>query len=158
MDQRVLLLLTALFATGCIDRPGGRVIVFYEPGQKPKSRKVAYDATVELIARDQQAATGPLTSTGVTSGTRVGFREESDGSVVAFVGERPVPIPEGRSEWVMVSTSWPRWWSRRGEDLNRAAEASGTAIYLTGVVVGAAAFTAAYALAGGSPGSSGSAN
>jgi hypothetical protein len=142
-----LAVLTALGGCANPRRPG--VVARYEPGQKLTSKKVPYDATVELYARDQPAATGPLTSTGVTGGTRVGFRREPDGSVVAFVGGRPVPIPDGRCEWVIVASSWPRWWARRADDAERAAEAAGTALALTGLGLGIAAFVVAYGYAGG---------
>jgi hypothetical protein len=150
MRRAVLLGLVALTTFGgCANprRPG--VVAVYAPGQKPTSAKVPYDATVELYARDQPQVTGPLTSTGVTGGTRVGFRCEPDGSVIAFVGGRPVPIPDGRCEWVIVSSSWPRWWARRADDAGRAAEAAGTALALTGVGLGIAAFVVAYGYAGG---------
>lgn len=143
-----LVVLTAL--GGCSHRQCPGFVAGYTPGEKPTSKKVPYDATVELYARDQPQATGPLTSTGVTSGTRVGFRREKDSSVVAFVGERPVPIPDGRCEWVIVTSSWPRFWSRRADDAERAAEAARNSLVLAGLGLGIAAFGAAYVLAGGS--------
>ncbi len=82
-----LVLLAASFALcGCTKPRHGGTIASYCPAQKPTSRKIAYDATVELHARDQPGVAGPITSTGVTGGTRVGFRMEPTGSVVAFVG------------------------------------------------------------------------
>jgi hypothetical protein len=152
MLRRAVLLGLAVLTVpgGCSHprRPG--VVSSYSPGQTPTWAKVPYDATVELYARDQPQATGPLTSTGVTGGTWVGFRREPGGSVVAFVGERPVPIPDGRCEWVIVASSWPRWWARRADDAGRAAEAAGNALVLTGIGLGIAAFVAAYVMAGGS--------
>ena len=149
---RTLLLALALLTAfgGCSHprRPG--LVAAYAPGQKLTSKKVPYDATVELYARDRPDAVGPLTSTGVTGGTRLGFRREADGTIVAFVGERPVAIPDGQCEWVIVASSWPRWWSRRADDAERAAQAAGQVLVLTGIGLGILGFTAAYTLAGGS--------
>ena len=150
MRRAVLLALAVLTVLGGCShprRPG--VLASYTPGQKPTSAKAPYDATVELYARDEAQASGPLTSTGVTGGTRVGFRREADGSVVAFVGERPVPLQDGRFEWVIVASSWPRWWARRADNAGRAAEAAGNALVFTGIGLGIAALVAAYAMAGG---------
>lgn len=146
-----LAVLTAL--TGCTVPGKNGVVAAYRPGQKPTSKKVPYDSTVELHAREQRHATGPITSTGVTGGTEVGFRREPDGSVVAFVGERPVPIPDGRCEWVIVASSWPRWWSRRKDDGKQLAAGMGTALGMTAVVCGAVGLGALYAAAssGGTP-------
>ena len=101
------------------------VVASYEPGRKPSSKKILWDSIVELHAREQPAGQEPITSTGVISGTRVGFREGPDGTVVAFVGDRLVPIPEGRCEWVVVETCWPRWWSAPSRPRGTAAEATG---------------------------------
>jgi hypothetical protein len=151
MRRAVLLCLIVLCAIGgCSHRSGPGVVARYEPGKKLMSKTIPYDATVELYSRDQPGATGPLTSTTVAGGTMVGFRRESDGSVVAFVGERPVPIPDGRCEWVIVASSWPRWWSRRADDAERGTQALGQALLVTGICLGALGFTAAYAMAGGS--------
>jgi hypothetical protein len=148
----MLMLVVVSFATaGCALSNRGGSIAAYSPGQKPMSRKVAYDATVELHVKNAEGADISLTSTGVTAGTRVGFRHAADGSVVAFVGERPVIIPEGPCEWVIVASSWPRWWSRRGDDVQHAAEATAAVLTVTGIAIGATAFTAAYMWAGGSP-------
>jgi hypothetical protein len=151
MCRTVLLTLAVLTALGgCSHRSGPGVVARYEPGKELTSKTVPYDATVELYSRDQASATGPLTSTTVTGGTPVGFRREADGSVVAFVGERPVPIPDGRCEWVIVASSWPRWWSRRADDAERGAKALGEALVVTGICLGVLGFGAAYAMAGGS--------
>jgi hypothetical protein len=151
MRGLLLLSLTVLTAfSGCTHPSCPGVLACYVPGQKLMSKKVPYDATVELYACDQPDAVGPLTSTGVTGGTRLGFRRGPDGAVVAFVGERPVPIPDGRCEWVIVASSWPRWLSRRADDAERAAQAAGQVLVLTGIGLGILGFTAAYALAGGS--------
>ena len=151
MRRAVLLCLVVLTALGgCSHRSNPGVVAKYEPGQKLTSKKVPYDAKVELHARDQPDAVGPLTSTGVTGGTRVGFRRGPDGAVVAFVGERPVPIPDGRCEWIIVASSWPRWWSRRADDAERATKTIGQALLVTGICLGALGFTAAYMWAGGS--------
>jgi hypothetical protein len=108
---------------------------------------VLLDSIVELHSREMGDFRRPITSTGVISGTRVGFRANPDGSVVAFVGDRIVPIPDGRSEWVVVEKCWPRWWSRRAEDAERAAEATAEAMKVTGIGIGAVTLGATYFLA-----------
>jgi hypothetical protein len=147
-----LLLSLAILTTagGCANPRKPDVVASYEPGRKPSSRKILWDSIVELHAHEQHAGQAPITSTGVISGTRVGFREGPDGTVVAFVGDRLVPIPEGRFEWVVVETCWPRWWSRRTEDAERAAQATGEALTVTGIGIGATALGAAY-IVGQSP-------
>jgi hypothetical protein len=140
-----LALLTAL--GGCANPHSQGVVAAYRPGQKPTSTPIRYAATVELYARDQPQSTGPLTSTAVTGGTAVGFRAEPNGSVVAVVGERPIPIPDGRCEWVIVPGSGPTWWGRRKADGKQAATSVGTALGMTAVVLGALGLGAAYAMA-----------
>ena len=150
MRRAVLFGLVVLTGTGgCANPRVPGVVAAYEPGQKPTSAKVPYDVVVELHARGQPTSTGPITSTGVTGGTRVGFRREPGGPVVAFVGERPVRIPDGRCEWVVVSSSWPRWWARRVDDAERVTRAAGEALTVTAIGVGAVTLGAAYLYAQG---------
>ena len=145
-----LVLLTAAGGCSNLSRPG--LIVGIEPGGKPSSKLILTDSIVELHAREQPSGNGPITSTGVISGTRVGFRANRDGSVVAFVGDRIVPISDGRCEWVMVETCWPRWWSRRADDAERAAKATAEALTVTGIGIGAVTLGAAYIVADRRPG------
>ena len=145
----VLLVIAALICApcGCALPRQRTVVASYEPGTKPTSRMIVLDSIVELRAREESDGRGPITSTGVISGTRVGFRTGGDGSVVAFVGDRNVSIPSGRCEWVVVETCWPRWWSRRAEDAERAAEATAEALKITGIGIGAVSLGAAYLVA-----------
>jgi len=140
-----LALLTAM--SGCASPRERTIVAAYEPGKKPSSRMVLLDSIVELHAGEQPAGSPPVTSTGVIGGTRVGFRAGPDGSIVAFVGDRTVPIPDGRCEWVIVESCWPRWWSRRADDAERAAKATAEALTLTGVGIGAVTLGAAYLVA-----------
>ena len=141
-----LLVIPALLCVlcGCALPRQQTVVASYEPGTKPTSRMIVLDSIVELHAREESADRGPITSTGVISGTRVGFRTGGDGSVVAFVGGRTIPVPSGRCEWGVVETCWPRWWSRRADDAERAAEATAEALKITGIGIGAVSLGAAY--------------
>ena len=139
-----LIFLTA--SGGCTTSRDPRFVAAYVPGQKPTSKKIRYDGIVELYARDHPAD-GPITSTGVPGGTRVGFRAQADGSIVAFVGERTVPIPDGRCEWVIAESSWPRWWSRRAEDAERAARLTGEAVGIAAIGLGLAGLVVLYGIA-----------
>jgi hypothetical protein len=152
--RRALLLVLALLiaAGGCANPRNPGLVVAHETGRKPSSKMILTDSIVELHAREQPTGNGPITSTGVISGTRIGFRANPDGSVVAFVGDRIVPIPEGRCEWVMVETCWPRWWSRRADDAERAAKATAEALTVTGIGIGAVTLGAAYIVADRRPG------
>ena len=153
MRRAMLFGLALLTATsGCANPRKSSVVAAYGPGREPSSKMILCDSIIELHAREQRTGAGPITATGVISGTRVGFRTEPNGSVVAFVGDRSVPIPEGRCEWVVVETCWPRWWSRRADDAERAAKATAEALTVTGIGIGAVALGAAYVVAGGRPG------
>jgi hypothetical protein len=146
MRRAVLLALALLTAAqGCVSPRRSSVVAVYEPGGKTMSRRILLDSLVELHAREHGGSV--ITSTGVISGTRVGFRANPDGSVVAFVGDRIVPIPEGRCEWVVVERCWPRWWSRRADDAERGAQAAVQALTLTGFGIGAVTLGAAYLVA-----------
>jgi hypothetical protein len=147
MRRAVLVALVLPIAFGgCTNPRNPTVAAVYVPGQKLASRTIRYDAIVELHARDQPTS-GPITATGVPGGTRVGFRKSTEGSVVAFVGERVVPIPDGHCEWIIVSSSWPRWWSRRAQDAERAARLTGEVLAVTAIGIGIAGLAAAFAVA-----------
>jgi hypothetical protein len=148
MRRALLLGLALITATsGCANPRKPHVVAAYGPGRELSSKLILCDSIVELHAREHATGVGPITATGVISGTRVGFRAQPDGSVVAFVGERTVPIPNGRCEWMVVETCWPRWWSRRGDDAERAAEAAAEALKVTGIGIGAVTLGAAYIVA-----------
>ena len=115
MFRRLILPLAYIATlTGCVSAPPRGAFVEYHDGQAPATRKVKYEATYELCAKDQPSGTPPLTAHHIAKGERVGFCRASDGSLWALAPGYSLPLAPGTYTWEVVPGSGPppkeRFW------------------------------------------------
>jgi hypothetical protein len=100
-------------------------VIDYRPGRPAPATVAAEDAGYRMTAR---GGLQNWVQTDVASGSPVGFRQESDGSVVAFAGEQtwPVDPADGRHVWLATPkpvTGWDRFLVRSRDRCESAATA-----------------------------------
>jgi hypothetical protein len=73
---------------------------------KPTISKLTEPATYVLRSFDHDDA-APLATIHLSTGDRLGFKREKDGSLLAVAGKQTFPVPEGTSGWVVVQKPSP---------------------------------------------------
>lgn len=129
MRSAVLLTLSMLIVlNGCANPHANRPAAEIRPDIAPITSEVKYEATYALYRTDGPGV--PLHSTRLTRGERVGFRRQSDSSVVAVAGGHTLPLGDGTFAWLLVENSSPNWRVRAAQDGQRVAGKLGSGILL----------------------------
>lgn len=131
-------LVVAVGVAGCAGEPRGAVVAKVNRSAIPVDRAAPYDAQYVLHARQPVTwpATAPstllararphkkyaqeLTAQWLRRGEHLGFKKESAGQLVAFVGKDQLELPAGRYRWQVRPGTDPQ--ARRGEALREGTE------------------------------------
>lgn len=134
MRRVVLLLLAALTAlNGCANPLAHQTNPQSEHQIGPTLTRVPEPATYALTPLEHPNAV-PLATVHLNRGERVGFRRDSDGTLVAVAGKQTFPVPNGTFGWVIVEKPTPGL-HEKNEQTTEAIDETKLIIYTTAGVV-----------------------
>lgn len=93
---------------GCLALVHDAEAIAYRPGTTPTTTVAKCDATFSLSA-SQADERAELPVIELPKGATVGYRRETDGSLVAVAGERAIPILNDNAVWRYTPIPAARW-------------------------------------------------